>query len=94
MQVRKSPISRLIMCYSMIPLGSSLTLPHFNSRGMGKKTLSKLGRVLKEELTQKIAHATGKQSELASWACNIYPQRESVLCTSGSLCCILSFRPL
>lgn len=41
MQVRKTSISRLIMCYSMIPLGSSLKLPHFNIRNIGKKTLSK-----------------------------------------------------
>lgn len=75
MQARKFSISRLITYYSVIPLGSSLKLPHFNIRNTGKKTLSKLGRVLKRELTQKIAHTTVKHSELASQTFNIHAER-------------------
>lgn len=40
MQVRKTLISRLIMCYSD-SFGFIFETPHFNIRNIGKKTLSK-----------------------------------------------------
>lgn len=76
MQVRKTLISKLIMCYSGIPLGSSLKLPHFNIRNTGKKTLSKY---IKERTDPENTHATMKHSELLSQTFNIYLERNNSL---------------
>ena len=64
------------MCYSVIPLGSSLKLPHFNIRNTGKKTLSKY---IKDRTDPENKLATMKHSELFSQTFNIYLERNNSL---------------